>query len=291
MFFVAGITGRVGGTTARMLIDEGRKVRALVRDPQRATGWTDRGVEVFQGDWTDATALARVLQGVEGAFFIPPPKMVPAPGFPESKALIRSLVEALGQAPPPRLVVLSSIGSEKASGLGLLTSTHLLEEGLKDMPMPVAFLRAGSFLENYVGLMSAAAHSGVFHTFYTPTDRPVPMIALEDICKSAVRLLVEGWRGKKILELGSPVSADELASAMGVVLGRRVTAQAIPRSQWEATLASFGMTSGAEAYMEMTDGLNSGWIAFGVPGTEAVAATVTAAEVFTRAKVEALPGI
>ena len=35
---------------------------------------------------------------------------------------------------------------------------------------------------------------------------------------------------------------------------------------------------------EMQDGFNSGWIDFGVPGTEPVAATTTPAEVFARAR-------
>ena len=34
------------------------------------------------------------------------------------------------------------------------------------------------------------------------------------------------------------------------------------------------------------DGFNSGWIAFGVPGTEPVAGTTTAAQVFAQARKE-----
>jgi NAD(P)H dehydrogenase (quinone) len=50
---------------------------------------------------------------------------------------------------PPRLVVLSSVGSQQSGGLGTITSTHLLEEALGDLPFPTAIVRAGSFLENY----------------------------------------------------------------------------------------------------------------------------------------------
>ncbi len=213
-----------------------------------------------------------------------PPIMTPAPGFPEAKGFISSLVQALEEAPVPRLVALSSIGSEKTSGVGLITTTHLLEEALGNLAFPVAFIRAGSFLENYVGGLSMSAGSGVFYTFYAPTDRAVPMIATDDIGKEAARLLVEGWSGKKVVELGSPISADDLAKAMGEVLGRTVRAEAVPRAQWRATLASFGMTSGTEAFEEMTDAMNSGWIAFGVEGTEKVAGTSTPVEVFRSAK-------
>ena len=77
-----------------------------------------------------------------------PPIQTPSPDFREAKAVIASYVEALRQSPPPKLVALSSMGSEKTSGLGLITSTHLMEEALRDLPFPAAFVRAGSFYEN-----------------------------------------------------------------------------------------------------------------------------------------------
>jgi len=39
---------------------------------------------------------------------------------------------------------------------------------------------------------------------------------------------------------------------------------------------------GTAAYEEMQDGINSGWIKFGVPGAEQVAGTTTPAELFAR---------
>ena len=193
----------------------------------------------------------------------------------------RVSVEAIGGAKPPRVVALSSIGSEKTSGLGLITGTHLLEQVLADLPMPTAFVRAGSFFENYAPSLAGAEATGIFHTFYAPVDMPVPMIATEDIGNEVARLLTGGWTGKKIIELGSPATAHDVANAMGEVLGKPVTAQIVPREQWAATFESFGFPHGSTwAYEEMLDGFNSGWIHFGVPGTEAVAATKTATEVF-----------
>ncbi len=289
MFFLAGITGQVGGAAARQLLRQGRPVRALARDRNKAAAWSQQGVEVRQGDLHDAAAVASALQGVEAAFVMVPPCIAPAPGYPESKAIIAALREALRQAPPPRLVVLSSIGSEKTSGLGLITATHLLEEALSGVPCPTAFIRAGSFFENYVPALGPAAATGVFYSFLQPTDRPVPMIATEDIGIEVARLLTESrsWsgNGKRIVELGTAVSADELARAMGEVLGRPVQAQAIPRERWSATCESFGMPAGASwAYEEMLDGINSGWIEFGAPGAERVPGKRTPAEVFAQAK-------
>ena len=284
IFLVSGITGQVGGAAARRLLEEGHTVRALARDPQKAATWSEKGVDVRQGDFNDPASVASALAGVAGAFLMIPPTMTPSPGFPEARAVIASYQEALRQAPPPRLVLLSSIGSQQSSGLGLITSTHLMEEALGDLPFPTAFIRAGGFFENALGGLGAAAATGVYYSFYQPTDRALPMIATADIGAEVARLLAGGWEGKKIVELGSPVSPDDLAGAMGEALGRPVRAQAIPREQWAATLEAFGMPPGTTGpYEEMLDGSNSGWIDFGVPGTEPVAGTTTAAQVFAQA--------
>jgi len=285
MFFVSGITGRVGGAAGRQLLEEGHTVRALVRDPGKVAAWSQQGVDVRQGDFHDAAAVAAALEGVEGAFLMLPPVIAPAPGFPEAEVLIASFREALRKAPPPRLVVLSSIGSQQSSGLGLITSTHMLEAGLGDLPFPTAFIRAGSFLENYTFSLQAAASTGWFDSFLQPTDRPVPMIATADIGNEIARLLVGGWSGKKIVELGSRWSPDDLARAMSEVLGRPVQARPIPREQWAARLGALGLPPGqTHPYEEMQDGFNAGWIDFGVPGTEPVAATVTPAQFFAQAR-------
>ena len=64
MYLVMGITGKVGGSTARNLLQQGKQVRALVRNREKAAKWADQGVELVDGDWNDATAIAAALKGV-----------------------------------------------------------------------------------------------------------------------------------------------------------------------------------------------------------------------------------
>ncbi len=284
MFFVAGTTGHVGGTAARRLLAEGKQVRTLARDPNRAASLADAGAEVTQGDWTDPTALASALRGVEGAYLMLPPTMTPSPDFAEAKALLGSYKQALEQAPPPRLVLLSSIGSEQTSGLGLITSAWLMEQELGRLPVPTAFIRAGSFFENYVPLLGPVADGGVLPSFFSPLDRAIPMIATADIGELVAELLTSEWTGRRSIELGTEQSPNYVAAAMAEVLGRPVQAQAVPRDRWESTLLSFGFPPPAVGpYSEMIDGVNSGWIHFGVPGTERRQGKTTAAEVFRQA--------
>ena len=107
------------------------------------------------------------------------------------------------------------------------------------------------------------------------------MIATADIGELAAELLTSAWTARRIVELGSPVSPQELAASMGEVLGRPVEAQTFPRETWTATLEQFGIPMGKTwAMEEMGDGINSGWIHHGVPGTEARPGTTSASEVY-----------
>ncbi len=284
MFFIAGTTGHVGGTAARKLLQGGKQVRTLARDPQKAQALAQAGAEVRQGDWNDTAALASALEGVEAAFLMMPPAP-PSPDFREAKAVLQSYKQALRQAPPPRLVLLSSIGSEQRSGVGLITSTSLMEQELGDLPFPTAFIRAGSFYENYLATLGPAAQYGTLPSFYQPLDRPVSMIATADIGELAAELLTSPWNGKRIIELGSDQTPNGVAAAMSEVLDRPVQPQAVPRDQWTATLQQFGFPPTViPLYSEMIDAANSGWLHFGVPGTEHRPGKTSAAEVFRQAQ-------
>lgn len=287
MFLITGITGKVGGAAARHLLNKGKQVRALVRDPAKAAAWSAKGVELVEGDWADPVAMAQALNGVVGAYLMMPPIQTPSRDFREAKAIIASYTQALATSAPPKLVALSSMGSEKSSGLGLITATHLLEQALGKEPFPVALVRAGSFFENYLfGLQ--AAQGGTLPIFYAPTDRKLPMIATEDIGAEIASLLTTEWAGKRIIELGSMVSADDLAAGLGQALGRDVKAQAIPRQAWAGALEQMGMPAGSTwAFEEMVDGVNSGWIGLGVEGTERIEGTTSAKDVFAAAASQA----
>ncbi|HEX3893867.1 MAG TPA: NAD(P)H-binding protein, partial [Terracidiphilus sp.] len=111
MYLVMGITGKVGGATARHLLKQGKKVRALVRNREKAANWAAQGVELVEGDWNSSTAIAAALKGVEGAFVMLPAVWTPSPDYREAKGVIANYVEALIQAVPSRVVALSSMGA------------------------------------------------------------------------------------------------------------------------------------------------------------------------------------
>jgi uncharacterized protein YbjT (DUF2867 family) len=285
MFLVMGITGRVGGATARHLLAQGKKVRALVRDRAKAASWSAQGVELVDGDWNDAAAIGRALDGVDGAFVMLPPIWAPSPDFKEARGIIANYVDALSKMPVPRVVALSSMGANNASGMGLITALSLLEQGFRDLALPIAFVRAGGFFENFLyGLH--VAQGGTLPVFYNPTDRQSTMVASDDIGAEIATLLSgPAWSGHRAIELGSMVSADDVAAQLGEVMEIDVRAFAVPRAEWPATFEQFGIPKGQSGPAEaMYEAVNTGGMDLGVEGTEHVAGTTSARDVFSTAR-------
>jgi NAD(P)H dehydrogenase (quinone) len=86
MFTVMGITGNVGGAVADNLLATGKKVRAVVRNREKAKVWAERGVELVEAAYDDAAGLAKAFTGAEGVFAMIPPDFAPAPGQPDQSA-------------------------------------------------------------------------------------------------------------------------------------------------------------------------------------------------------------
>ena len=285
MYAVMGITGKVGGAVARTLLAKGKKVRGIVRNPEKAAEWQKQGVELFKADYDDLDALTAAFTDVAGVFVMIPPNFAPAQGFAETKATLKVLHEALSRALPSKAVYLSSIGAEQASGLGLITSSHLLEETLSDLPFSHTFLRAGWFFENSAGEVASARNEGQIMFQLHPLDRKFPLVATADIGKVGAETLTQSWTGIRHIEVAGPedYSPLDIADAFAEAVGRPVEAIVVPRAEWETLWVSQGMPKGRTApRAEMVDGFNSGWIHFGVPGTEHVDGVTTLREVITQ---------
>ena len=204
MYAVMGITGNVGGAVVRSLLAKGEKVRGIVRNLEKAAEWQKQGVELFKADYDDVDALTAAFTGVAGLFVMIPPNFAPAQGFAETRATLKVLHEALSRVLPPKAVYLSSIGAEQATGLGLITSSHLLEEAMGDLPFSHAFLRAAWFVENSVGDVESARNEGKIRFQLHPLDRKFPLVATADIGKVGAETLAQSWIGIRHIEVAGP---------------------------------------------------------------------------------------
>jgi uncharacterized protein YbjT (DUF2867 family) len=263
VYAITGVTGHVGGAVAKELIGAGKPVRAIVRDRDKAKGLAAKGAELAVADFNSAGDLVKAFESVEAAFIIMAPNFAPEKNYPEARAIASSLRRGLEQALPRRVMILSSIGCQHDSGLGLVTQVKILEDELSRLSMPVTVLRPTWFMENFLWDIEPARQSGQFASFLQPLDRPFPMVATADVGRIAASAIQEKWTGRRVIEIEGPkrYTPRDVAKALTTVLGRPVEAVAPARDQWEAMFRSQGSTW-PEPRIEMLDGFNSGWIEF-----------------------------
>jgi len=261
-YAVMGITGNVGGQVANVLLSQGKRVRAVVRDRSKARAWELRGCEVVVADVGDADALTAALIGATAAFIMVPPVFDPLPEFPEAQRMAKSIRSAVDRGHPGRVVYMSTIGAD-ATQVNLLTQHTIIEAALSNASVPITFLRPAWFMENFLWDVPAARGTGVIPSFLQPLDKPLPMVATADIGTVAARIMQEQWHGLRTVDLEGPerVSPNMAAVAFAKVLRRSVKMDAVPRTEWEALFRSQGMKNPAPR-MRMLDGFNEGWINF-----------------------------
>jgi uncharacterized protein YbjT (DUF2867 family) len=279
MYAITGITGQVGGVLAHTLLQGGQAVRAVVRDAAKGARWAALGCEVAIADAADSAALTRAFSGVDGVFILLPPNFDPSDDFPETRAIVAAFDSALRAAAPARVVCLSTIGAQ-ASEPNLLQQLGHMEQVLGRLSMPVAFLRAAWFMENFAWDVAGARAQGLLASHLQPLDQAQPMIATADIGRLAAELLQQSWTGARVVELEGPArySPHDAAAAFAAVLNRPVRAEAVARDGWEAQFRGAGMLHPLPR-MQMLDGFNAGWIRFEADQQGTVKGKTTLAQV------------
>ncbi len=265
LYVVTGATGRTGSAAANTLLNAGKRVRVVVRDELQGDTWVALGAEVAVADFTDHFSLCKAFSDADGAYIVSPPQYSSEKLFLQAEAMARSIADAATNAQLPKLVALSSIGAEQPSGTGWIAMNRMLEESLSSTGIPVTLLRAAYFMENWEALVKIAVEQRQLPSFLSPLNQKFPMIATADIGRIAAEALCENWKGMRILDLEGPArySPNDIAGHLSLKLGEEIQPASIPESDWALSIAGQGFSSAAiSGFIEMTQGINSGHIAF-----------------------------
>ena len=262
MYAIAGVTGHTGKVVADALQAKRQPIRVIVRDENKGTSWKGRGAEVAVASVDDEAALARALGGVKGAYLLLPPDATTTDFFGSRARLIDAIGRAAVKSGLGHLVFLSSIGAQIPEGTGPIRALHHAERSLETLGIGTTFVRASYFLENYGGVLAAAKKDGVLPSFL-PASFTHAVVTTTDIGRTAAQALLDGARGRRVIELSGPadVTPADVAAALGELLGRTVNVVEAPLDAVVPTFMSFGMSQHmAEIYREMYAGFIAGGI-------------------------------
>lgn len=264
MFVVTGANGNTGAVVARQLLQAGKAVRVVVRDARKAAPLAALGAQVAEADIDDSAALERAFQGAAGAYVMSPPSLTSNDFIAERERAFQGLAQAARRAGVQHLVLLSSVGAQLPSGTGPIRSVAVGETLLQQTGIPLTAVRPAYFIENWLAVLGAVKSDGVLPTFL-PGQLAIDMVATPDIGAVAAQALLDGPRGRRVIELAGPakVSPAEVAAAFARILGREVKVLELPLDAVVPTFTSLGASPHiAGLFREMYQGLLSGHIAY-----------------------------
>jgi uncharacterized protein YbjT (DUF2867 family) len=216
---VLGATGVQGGATARALLREGWRVRALVRDPSsaKARALEAQGVELVRGDMGDRSSLDRALLGAYGVFSIQPSSGQPQYGVTDDDEVRfgREAVDAAKAAGVEHFVYTSVAGLRPGTGVGHFESKWRIEEYVRASGLRATIVRPATFmellLEPHFGLSSRAFH------FFVQPERAMQFIAGDDIGVLTARVFADPRThvGTTLELAGDELTGNALAEKMG----------------------------------------------------------------------------
>jgi uncharacterized protein YbjT (DUF2867 family) len=211
MYLVTGATGNVGGSLARQLHEQGHGVRALVRDPSRAT--LPAGIELVTCDLDDPESVATAVQGVEAIFL-----MHVGHGTEQTKTMIA----AARDAGAPRIVLLSSVGARLLPLDGPVpTALAARERILRESGLDVTYLRPHSFASNALWWRDDVRAGKITDPY---GQAALAVIDPDDIARvAAITLTEDGHVGKGYILTGpEALTTRAQAETIAEVIGRPI---------------------------------------------------------------------
>lgn len=251
MLVVLGATGHTGSVVAETLLAHKQPVRVVVRSSDNGAIWAAKGAEVAVASLDDQAALKKALQGASGVYLLIPPNYGATSWLAEQRRRVDQTAEAVKASGIVHVVLLSSIGAHLPEGTGPIRAARYGEQRLAAVAPNITILRPGYFMENWANGIKMAKNQGLLPSFISP-QMSIPMISTRDIGRVAAERLMAGGRGHAIVELAGPeeYSPEQVAVALGVILGRAVPVQAAPLSAVVPTFTAFGFSNEAAGLFE-----------------------------------------
>ncbi|MBV2364519.1 NAD(P)H-binding protein [Streptomonospora nanhaiensis] len=216
---VTGATGNVGRPLVHHLLAEGRRVRALTRDPARAG--LPPGAEVAVGSLTDPAGLEEVFDGATALHLI---------SFGDDYAPLET---------GPRLMDLAvAAGVRRVTVLKGDVERTGLDRAVEESGLDWTLLMPVEFMSNALELADAVREEGVLREAF-PSAKSAMVHDADIAAVAAAALTGEGHGGREYWLTGPEVlTPPDKARIIGEVLGREVRYVEVSRdetvAQWRA---------------------------------------------------------
>jgi uncharacterized protein YbjT (DUF2867 family) len=239
---VIGATGQQGGATVRHLLERGRTVHALVRDPDSVAAKALRvaGADLVAGDLDDPASLRTAMTGVHGVFLVLTMMVGPrisAEGVAAEERRGRAVADLARAAGVEHLVYSSLNGADAGSGIPYYDSKARIEAHIHALGLPATILRPVSFMENFATYNRPVLDNGELVVgLAVREDLPMQLISVRDIgAFAAIAFERPGdFLGRTVELAGDALTPPQIAEAFGRACGRPARFRRTPIEQIRA---------------------------------------------------------
>ena len=230
---ISGATGMIGGLLVTELERRAVPFAVMVRPSSDHGRFSDRGIEVVEGDFDDRASLTNALTGVSRAFLL-----TNSTDRAETQQL--AFVAAAREAGVRRLVKLSQLHAAADSPVRFLRYHAAVEAAIEDSGIGHVSVRPNLILQAYLPYAGAIAN-GVLQA--PIGDARVSVGDAHDIAAVAAAALTEDGHEGRRYDLTGPeaLTHAEIAAAFGDAIGREVAFQPVAPEAFVAAIEQAGV--------------------------------------------------
>lgn len=227
---IVGATGTLGRQVARRALDEGYKVRCLVRSPKKAAFLKEWGAELAPGNLCQPQSLQSALEGVDAVIDAATAKATDNLSMKQvdwdGKV---ALIQAAKAAGVKRFIFFSILDAEKYSNVPLMEIKRCTELFLSEAGMNYTILRLSGFMQGLIGQYGIPILENQA-IWVTGESSPIAYMDTQDIAKFAVRALsVPATEKQTFPVVGSRAwSAEEIISLCERLTGKQAKITRMP---------------------------------------------------------------
>lgn len=215
LILLTGASGYVGGRLLPLLVEDGRRVRCLARQPENLLSRVPSGVEVVAGDVLDAASLSAAMQGVTVAFYLVHSMGATGDFEVQDRLAADNFAAAARAAGVRRIIYLGGLGEDDADLSAHLRSRHEVGDRLRAHGVPVLEFRAsiiigsGSLSFEMIRALVERLPVMVTPRWVRVTAQPIAIGDVLAYLRAAPSIAMDG---NAVVEIGGPerVSYGEL---------------------------------------------------------------------------------
>ncbi|MEM7706391.1 MAG: NmrA family NAD(P)-binding protein [Pseudomonadota bacterium] len=241
--------GRTGRAVLTALTEAGASVKVFIRDEQQWPELQALGAAAFAiGDMEDSSSIAAAIEGCDKLVHIGPPM------HPNEIEITDRLIEAGKEVGLKHFVYYSVMHPLRRDvrhhRLKLDAEEHVIESGL-----PYTIVQPTRYMQHLAPIWNSVKDKGE-HSMAFSTEMKFNVADLRDLADATAVVATQPGHLYATYELAGPVplSQTDMAAIISDVLGRNVTARAIPLAELEQKARAAGASDDrVEQMLKMND--------------------------------------